>query len=159
EMHRVLKPDGRLIITTPNALSVERLEALVTGIRPHVDRYNPVLGYGARHNREFAPWELQLLLEETGFEVERLEVCDLPTSTRPERVGRAFLRALLRPFSRLPRRAHIFLRARRKPVFRWRLPDALFAEAHLYRVVRHPWVEVGVNDAIQCGGGWEPAEA
>jgi hypothetical protein len=43
-------------------------------------------------------------------------------------------------------------------VFRWRLPDALFSEGRLYHVVRHPWVEMGVNDTVQCDEGWEPAE-
>jgi SAM-dependent methyltransferase len=158
EIHRVLKPDGRLILTTPNALSVERLETLVTGWRPDVDRYNPVFGYGARHNREFAAWELELLLDETGFDVERTIVRDLPNTTRRTRVRRALLRALLRPFSRIARGSNIFLRARRRPVFRWRFPDALFSEGRLYHVLRHPWVEMGVNDAIQCDEGWEPPE-
>src|SRR5262249_30745686 len=80
EIHRVLKHDGGLIVTTPNALSIERLEALVTGWRPDVDRYNPVFGYGARHNREFAAWELKLLLEETGFDIETVLVRDLPNT-------------------------------------------------------------------------------
>jgi SAM-dependent methyltransferase len=158
EIHRVLKPDGRLIVTTPNAVSIERLEALVTGWRPHVDRYNPVFGYGARHNREFAAWELKLVLEETGFDVETVVVRDLPNPTGWMRVRWALLRGLLRPFSRLPRGSHIFVRARRRAVFRWRMPDALFAEGRLYHVVRHPWVEMGVNDMVQCDEGWEPAE-
>jgi SAM-dependent methyltransferase len=158
EIHRVLKPDGRLIVTTPNALCIERLENLVTGWRPDVDRYNPVFGYGARHNREFAAWELKLLLEETGFDVETVLVRDLPNTTIGERVRRALLRVLLRPFSRIARGSHIFLRARRRPVFRWRLPEALFSEGRLYHVLRHPWVEMGVNDTIQCDEGWEQAE-
>jgi SAM-dependent methyltransferase len=158
EIHRVLKPDGRLVVTTPNALCIERLENLVTGWRPDVDRYNPVFGYGARHNREFAAWELRLLLEETGFDVETTIVRDLSNTTIGERVRRALLRVLLRPFSRISRGSHIFLRARRRPVFRWRLPEALFSEGRLYRVLRHPWVEMGVNDTIQCDEGWEPAE-
>ena len=158
EIHRVLKHDGGLIVTTPNALSIERLEALVTGWRPDVDRYNPVFGYGARHNREFAAWELKLLLEETGFDIETVLVRDLPNTTARARLRRALLRGLLRPFSRLPRGTHIFVRAHRRAVFRWRMPDALFAEGRLYHVVRHPWVEMGVNDTVQCDEGWEPAE-
>src|SRR5207253_10968922 len=67
EIHRVLKPDGVTIITTPNALSLERLEAWVHGGSEAVDRYMPLLGYGARHNREWHPEELRELLRETGF--------------------------------------------------------------------------------------------
>jgi len=157
EIHRVLKPGGHLVLSTPNALAIERLESFLTGWRPDVDRYSPLLGYGARHNREWAVWELRLLLEETGFDVESIDVRDLPGATTAERVRRAVLRALVRPFSRLSRRAHVFLRARRRDRFRWRFPEALFSEARLYHMVRHPWVEMGVNDAIQCGEGWEPA--
>lgn len=154
EMHRVLAPGGHLVVTTPNALSAERLESLVTGRRPMVDRYYPLLGYGARHNREFAAWELALLLDETGFDVEVLRIRDVVPQTRAERVRRAALRALLRPFSRISRRSHIFVRARRRPLFRWRFPPALFGETRMYHLVRHPWVEMGVNDAIQCTEGW-----
>ena len=54
EIHRVLKPDGHLIVTTPNALSIERVGSVLTGRRPFVDHYSPAFGYGARHNREYA---------------------------------------------------------------------------------------------------------
>ena len=65
---------------------------------------------------------------------------------------------LLRLFSPTSRRAHLFLRARRRPVFRWRFPQVLFTEPNVYRYVRHPWVEMGVNDTIQCEVGWDPLE-
>jgi SAM-dependent methyltransferase len=158
EIHRVLKPGGHLIVTTPNALSIERVGAVLTGRRPIVDHYSPAFGYGARHNREYASYELYTLLDETGFDVESMTARDLGTPALSERLRRAALRAVLRLFSPTSRRAHLFARARRRPVFRWRFPQVLFTEPSVYRCARHPWVEMGVNDTIQCEVGWEPLE-
>ena len=158
EMHRVLKSGGHLIITTPNALSIDRLESVVTGARPMVDRYNPAFGYGARHNREYTAPELRILLEETGFDVETMVVRDLEGVAAAKRLRHAALRLLLRAFSRESHRAHIFIRARRRSIFRWQFPPALFEQSHWYVIVRHPWVEMGANDTIQCGPGWEPVQ-
>jgi SAM-dependent methyltransferase len=159
EIHRVLKPGGHLIVTTPNALSIERVGSVLTGRRPIVvDHYNPAFGYGARHNREYASYELHALLDETGFEVESMTARDLGTIGAPERVRRAVLRMILRTFSPTSRRAHLFARARRRAVFRWQFPQVLFTEPNVYRCARHPWIEIGVNDSIQCDLGWEPLE-
>jgi hypothetical protein len=88
-----------------------------------------------------------------------MEARDLGEASVPLRLGRAALRVLLRPFSPTSRRAHLFVRASRRPQFRWRFPGILFtAAAGMYRAVRHPWVEMGVNDAIQCDGEWQPLE-
>ncbi len=40
---RVLKPGGHVIVTTPNALSIERVGSVLTGRRPFVDHYSPVV--------------------------------------------------------------------------------------------------------------------
>jgi SAM-dependent methyltransferase len=158
EIHRVLRPGGHVIVTTPNAISLERLWTFLHGGSQTVDRYVPLLGYGARHNREWHPAELREVLESTGFDVEEMVVCDLRPRPPWSRLARAGLRLFLRPFSRQSRRSHIFLRARRRDVFRWRFPVRLFEHMALYRVVRHPWVEMGVNDTIQCGEGWVPRD-
>jgi hypothetical protein len=157
EMHRVLRPGGHVIVTTPNALSLERLDSVVRGRRPNVDQYSPSFGYGARHNREYSTFELACLLD-TGFDIETLVARDLQRFPPVRRMARAALRLLLRPFLETSRREHLFLRARKRPVFRWQFPSMLFTEAQC-RLVRHPWVEMGVNDTIQCnGGGWDSPE-
>ena len=158
EIHRVLKPDGHVIVTTPNALSLERVSCALTGRRPFVDHYSPGFGYGARHNREYASYELHALLDQTGFEIESMTALDLGTIGVVERVRRALLRVLLRLFSPTSRRAHLFVRARRRPVFRWNFPPMLFTQPSIFRCVRHSWLEMGVNDSIQCDTGWEPPE-
>ena len=158
EIHRVLKPGGYVIVTTPNALSIERVASTLTGRRPIVDHYSPAFGYGARHNREYASYELHVLLAETGFDIESMTARDLDTVSTPERLRRAALGAFLRLFSPTSRRGHLFVRARRRPVFRWRFPPILFTQPNVYRCARHPWVEMGVNDSIQCDLGWDPPE-
>src|SRR5262249_22547649 len=72
EIPRVLRPDGIVVITTPNILSLQRLEGYLLGQSEMVDRYAPALGYGARHNREYRPYELRELLEQTGFVIEEM---------------------------------------------------------------------------------------
>lgn len=158
EIHRVLRPGGHLIVTTPNALSIERLDCFVRASHQDVDRYNPTFGYGARHNREYNPAELRLLLEETGFDIETLAVRDFGQRRLAERVRRTVLKRLLRRWSPEPHDSHIFARARRRPIFRWRFPELLFEQSHWYQIVRHQFVEMGVNDTIQAGTGWEPLE-
>ena len=92
----------------------------------------PSFGYGARHNREYASYELYALLEETGFDIESM------TRTRSRHARAAGAPPARRSCARCcvlldtSRRAHLFLRARRRPVFRWRFPPALFTQPNVY---------------------------
>jgi SAM-dependent methyltransferase len=158
EIHRVLKPGGHVIITTPNALSLERLSFFLRGTSHDDDRYAPHLGAGARHNREYRPWELEELLMSTGFTLETLAVRDLVEWPFSQRLVRAVQKNLLRLWSRHPHGTHIFLRARRGDAFRWVFPPFLYAHMSMYALHRHAFVEMGVNDTIQCGQGWLPLE-
>lgn len=158
EIHRVLRPGGHVIVTTPNALSIERLDELLYGGSAEVDRYAPTFGYGARHNREYEPVELRELLESTGFDIEVMSVRDLDWYDRSERLKRRLKRVALRLWSAEPHHSHIFLRARRRPVFRWRFPERLFGANAFCDIVRDPVVEMGVNDTTQCIWGWQALE-
>jgi len=68
QIHRVLKPNGIMVLTTPNVARLDNVLALVNG----ANMYDPYSGFGpyGRHNREYTRHELHRLLEFAGFEVE-----------------------------------------------------------------------------------------
>lgn len=65
EIKRILKPNGKLILTTPNVARLENISRLLSG----ANIYDPYSGYGpyGRHNREYNRHELVQLLEFEGF--------------------------------------------------------------------------------------------
>ena len=69
EIHRVLAPRGRLLLTTPNVARAANLHRLAQ--RQGV--YDPYSSYGphGRHNREYAAEELHEMLVRNGFAIER----------------------------------------------------------------------------------------
>ncbi len=89
EVNRILKPDGHLVLTTPNAASLRALAAILQGyhpgffpayIRPRKDDEEPE----ARHNREYTPREVERLLHDAGFEVTLLETGEFRDLPHPE---------------------------------------------------------------------------
>ncbi len=158
EIHRVLRPDGVVLLSTPNRLSIDRFDAYLSGVAPMVDKYSPVHGYGARHNREYCARELHELFTCTGYEVETLQHRELAARAWFPRARRFLLRSILSLFSAEPRDEHIFLRARRGAAFRWDFPPSLFDQLGLFQIARHPFVRMGENDPIQCLNGWQGRE-
>jgi SAM-dependent methyltransferase len=65
ELGRVLKPDGRLILTTDNSNCMIKLLKFLT-LRSISWPYNDVT-FGDRHNREYLKSEIELLLNGVGF--------------------------------------------------------------------------------------------
>jgi SAM-dependent methyltransferase len=88
EINRILKPDGRLVLTTPNIGSLRAIAAILQGYHPgFFPAYlRPVEGEPdeARHNREYTPKEIHLLLHDSGFEVERIETGPFREEPKPE---------------------------------------------------------------------------
>jgi SAM-dependent methyltransferase len=75
EAHRVLKKGGFLLLTTPNVKSLANTLKLLFGLNV----YGKYSGYGpyGRHNREYLPGEVKVLLEKCGFSDVRVSVRDI----------------------------------------------------------------------------------
>jgi glycosyltransferase involved in cell wall biosynthesis/SAM-dependent methyltransferase len=89
EIHRILKPDGQLVLTTPNIGSLRAIAAILAGyhpgffpayIRPRVAGEEPE----ARHNREYTAREIVLLFHYAGFEMTLLETGPFRNEPKPE---------------------------------------------------------------------------
>jgi glycosyltransferase involved in cell wall biosynthesis/SAM-dependent methyltransferase len=89
EINRILKPDGHLVLTTPNLGSLRAISGILQGyhpsffpayIRPRTEGEDTE----ARHNREYVPMEIQHLLNDSGFEVVRLETGEFLDEPHPE---------------------------------------------------------------------------
>ncbi|HEX5226959.1 MAG TPA: glycosyltransferase [Bryobacteraceae bacterium] len=89
EINRILKPGGHLVLTTPNISSLRAIVAITAGyhpgffpayIRPRKEGEEPE----ARHNREYTPREILLLLHYSGFEKTLLETGPFREEPKPE---------------------------------------------------------------------------
>ncbi len=78
EAARVLKPGGRLVVTTPNVVSHRGVWKMLNGIAPYsFGIFVPTGGVYGRHNREYAPPEVAELAQAAGFETARLQTFDV----------------------------------------------------------------------------------
>ena len=89
EANRVLKPGGHLLLTTPNVTALRAIDAVLLGYHPgfyhaYIRPAGPGEETGARHNREYTPREIRKLLENSGFEVVRLETGEFRDRPHPE---------------------------------------------------------------------------
>ena len=141
EAHRVLKPGGHILITTPNALRWDNLFAMMRGSNIY-DRYHGNGIYG-RHNREYSTSEVAELLQANGFDVTRLE-------TRS--VYREFLDFVA------GRRDNIFALARAAGEAKTGFPENLYVLMDEYRNVARSGFTMGVDDIGQIGRGWYQVE-
>ncbi len=88
EMHRVLKPGGWLVATTPNAAWYENIAKLWLAQNTY-SSYTLNSPYG-RHHREYTLSELEQLLTLLGFDIERAEARDVHPGRRLSLRSRVF---------------------------------------------------------------------
>lgn len=89
EINRILKDGGYVLITTPNIGSLRAISAILQGYHPgffpaYIRPRKEDEEAEARHNREYTPKEMEMLLEEAGFAVERLETGEFKQLPQPE---------------------------------------------------------------------------
>lgn len=110
QINRLLDTGGYMIITTPNVLRYENVLKLILGKNVH-DHYS---GYGAygRHNREYTPEELRVLVEGLGFRVVSLYT-KVTGSIRIEGLSIKRFRGLIQFFTTRNRGSNIFLLAQK----------------------------------------------
>jgi SAM-dependent methyltransferase len=102
EIHRILKPNGTLVLTTPNAVSIRALHAVVTGIHPNLfSKYViPSLLPETKHIREYTPKDLLMLFADAGFTVQFMDTTAYGPRTGVYRLATRAIE-LLRPLTRL----------------------------------------------------------
>jgi SAM-dependent methyltransferase len=161
EIHRVLRPGGALILSTPNAARTGNLMRLWFGANVF-DQYH--LGSalrGTRHSREYTLGELLSLVTGCGFATDVAAGRDLEQIryTRRTRPLEPLFRLLAR-FAPGDHHDHLFLRARKNGPFRWSFPREIFDEGHLrwYLDVRADDVVMGENEVPHTSGFWGPLE-
>lgn len=77
EVNRILRNGGHLVLTTPNVCSLRAISAMLLNYHPGLFHHYVVPDADGvrdpRHAREYAPRDVQALLEASGFEVVALE--------------------------------------------------------------------------------------
>mgnify|MGYP003112466231 CR=1 FL=1 len=75
---RVLRPGGRIILTTPNVGSHRGVQKMLNGQSPYsFGLFVPTGGVYGRHNREYTPREVEALAHGAGFETHYLGTADV----------------------------------------------------------------------------------
>ena len=155
EIHRVLKPEGRLILSTPNPFRYTNILKFLSG----KNIYPPYSGFNsyARHHREFSAGELRRLLQACNYQVEELYSIHDCSYDHP-RILDAVVRAATRTGLLRGQQDVVMLRARAVGKARYGYPQDMYADVYAYHRVTESAVVMGENEDPQLGGGWYPRE-
>ncbi len=160
EAHRVLKKDsGRLLLSTPNALTVMALIQMIKG-----DNFFPPydgINYHARHHRLFSTDELIHLLQKIGYEVSACYAAYDDSYFHPSRLDRLIKFAAKRGL--LKKRLDVIY-ALAKPVGepRYIYPDSppfiIYADVQGYRRIARSSMKMSDEESAQLVDGFHQLE-
>jgi SAM-dependent methyltransferase len=150
EIHRVLRPGGILVLSTPNASSWESLARVAAFASPFIFSTYFAEGTGIGHCKEYSAFELRQALEQTGFSIDKLETLDCfpPDSGLEERF--AELKAFVSSrdwWEQSLRGQTLLVEARKAEKPRRRMYVPLYTDELVYNPAQERALEGGVEKA------------
>jgi SAM-dependent methyltransferase len=96
EINRITKPEGYLLLSTPNCASVRSVLRILRGGNPNIYPVYQRRPSTDRHNHEYVPWEVRELLKLCGFTNSEFKTADVYQDQQFGRLLTLQMRALLK---------------------------------------------------------------
>lgn len=96
EINRITKPEGYLLLSTPNCASVRSVLRILRGGNPNIYPVYQRCPSTDRHNHEYVPWEVRELLKLCGFTNSEFKTVDVYQDQQFGRLLTLQMRALLK---------------------------------------------------------------
>lgn len=149
-IHRVLKNEGILILSTPNVFRYENLKKYLFHKEKSI--YDPYSGYGiyGRHNREYSMYEIADILKNTGFTI-------LYKATLYKRDKNKLTNFESKIIEFFGLGDYLLFKAKKEFDFHWYFPDYLY-RGKPRMIITDDYIIIGKNCNIHIDTGWNDIE-